>query len=171
MTVPPETNPAEQLENARVGYQAAIDLWINQGSQGWARFNVMLVVNTIIIASIGFAGASQQQQPLLKFLLPIAGFLICAVWFILIRRESAYSDYWVMCARELEEKHLSDPVEIISRGGRFAEGDIVNIEITGQSTEWQMNPLARALRARAAADWMVVILAILYIAIIAQGLL
>jgi len=167
----PANAESARRENALAGYQVAIDLWMNQGNQGWARFSVMLVVNSIIIASIGLVGTSQRQQPLLLFLLPIAGLLICAIWFILIRRESAYSDYWVMSARELEEKFLSDPVEIISRGGLFAEGKTVSVEIGGEPIELRMNTLARALRARAAADWMIAILAILYIAIVVQGLL
>jgi hypothetical protein len=156
-------------EKALIGYQMAVALWTNQGNQSWARFNVMLVVNGIIIAAIGLA-SNQNPQPLLTLLLPFAGLLICAIWFILTRREKAYSDYYVMSARELEEKYLSDPVKTVSRSGLFAEGETVIIEISGKPIELHMGKLARVLNARAAANWIIIILAILHVATIVQRL-
>ena len=31
-------------ENARIGYQAAVGIWIAEGEQTWARFNTMYVL-------------------------------------------------------------------------------------------------------------------------------
>jgi hypothetical protein len=157
-------------ENALIGYQIAVKLWKNQENQGWARFNVMLVVNGIIIAAIGLAD-NQSSQSFLASLLPIAGLLICAVWFIFTRREVSYSVYYAMSARELEEKYLSDPVKTVSRGSLFAQGKVVTFEIDGEPTQLRMGTLARVLRERAIADWIIVILAILYVATIVQRLL
>ena len=42
-------------ENARAGYQAAIDLWTFSSAQGWERFNIMLTANSILIAAIGLS--------------------------------------------------------------------------------------------------------------------
>ena len=165
-----ETNipTSEQVQNALMGYQVAVDLWINQGNQGWSKFNAMLVVNSIIIASIGFVGAGAGQQSSLILALPISGILICAVWYIHVSRDAAYSDYFVMSARELEEKYLSNSVQTISRGGKFAEGENVHIEIGNNSVDMKMSFLARLLRARGAANWIIVILIFLYAAIILQ---
>ena len=73
----------DRIEIALMGYQTAIDLWISQGDQSWARFNVMLVVNTIILAVIGLNPAQNSPLPF-ALLLPIAGLLICIIWFIKI---------------------------------------------------------------------------------------
>jgi len=166
------TDPnSARRENALVGYQMAIELWTNQGVQGWARFNGMLVVNSIIIAVIGLTITSQRQLTVLTFLLPLLGLLLCGIWFVLGRREAQYSDYYIHAARELEEKYLSDPVKVISRGGLFAEGQPVTIEISGKSKELRMSKLAQIFRAKTVANWMIAILAIIYIAAILQALL
>jgi hypothetical protein len=135
-------------ENALAGYQVAISLWTSHGELGWARFNGMLVANSIIIAVIGLTFTSQQQLTAFMVLLSILGLLLCGVWFFLGRREAQYSDYFVLSARELEEKYLT-PLKTISRGGPFAEGQTVTIE----------------------ARWIIVILAILYVATLLQVLL
>ena len=157
-------------ENALIGYQMAISLWTFQGEQSWARFNIMLVANSIVIAVIGLAFTSQRPVAVFTLLLPIVGLLLCGIWFAHTRREAEYSDYDILSARELEEKYLSDPVKTVSRGGLFAEGATVTIEIGGKTTQLRMGRLARSLRAKAAAKWVILILALLYIATILQGL-
>lgn len=125
-------------ENALVGYQMAISLWTYQEEQGWARFNFMLVANSLVIAVIGLALTSQRPLIIFTGLLPVAGLLLCGIWFAVIKRESAYSDYYVLSARELEEKYLFDPVKTVSRGGLFAEGSTVTFEINGKPTNLRM---------------------------------
>jgi len=80
-------------ENARIGYQAAVDLWIAEGEQIWARFNAMLVVNSIIVAVIGFALGGQRMLPVITVSLPIAGLVVCAVWYVLMKRDFEYQAY------------------------------------------------------------------------------
>ena len=48
----------QRVENARIGYQAAVNLATNEISSSWNRYNAFLVANGIIIASIGWALAS-----------------------------------------------------------------------------------------------------------------
>jgi hypothetical protein len=173
----PENEPSQadmdtnSRENALIGYQMAIHLWTYQGEQWWARFNIMLVANSIIIASIGLAITSQHQPTAFTLLLPIVGLFLCAIWFILVRREVGYSDYYIMSARELEEKYLSDSVKTVSRGGLFAEGNPVTIEIGGKRKELRMGRLARVLRAKTAANWVIVIMTVLYFAALLQEML
>jgi hypothetical protein len=152
-------------ENALIGYQMAIHLWTYQGEQWWTRFNIMLVANSIIVASIGFTTTSTQHNSFM-LILPIVGLLLCAIWFILIRREIGYADYYVMSARELEEKYLQNSVKTVSRGGLFAEGKPVNIEIDGKLKELRMNRLARMMRAKTAGNLVILLIASIYIAAI-----
>ena len=160
-----------EIQRVLVGYQVAVDLWMNQGNQAWAKINTMLVVNSIIIASIGFTEVSAGQQSLFTLFFPITGILICVIWFVHVRRDAAYSDYFVMSARELEEKHLASSVQTLSRGGDFSDGKIVEVEIHRGSRKMQMNLLARLMSARAAATWTIVILVLLYLSILIRPIL
>lgn len=45
----------DELENARVKYQAALDLFKSEGQIQWTRYSAMLLVNTVVIGLIGFA--------------------------------------------------------------------------------------------------------------------
>jgi hypothetical protein len=157
---------AARRENALIGYQMAISIFTYQGEQAWTRFNVMLFANSIVIAVIGLAITGPQQLVIFAKLLSIVGLLLCGIWFALMEREAKYSDYYILSARELEEKYLSDPVETLSRGGRLAEGSPVTIEIGSAHEELRMSRLARILRAKTAAKCVIVVLAALYIAII-----
>ena len=158
-------------EDARVGYQVAVNLWTTMGEEGLAIFNAMLVVNSILIAVIGLTITSQERLTVFELLLPILGLLLCSIWFTLGRREAQYSDYYILCARELEEKYLSDSVKTVSRGGLFAEGQKVILEIDGKPLEVRMGKLARIFRAKNIGNWVIIILVSLYIAAIVQGLL
>jgi hypothetical protein len=101
-------NPST-IENARVGYQVAVDLWIFQSSLNWSRFSAMLTANSIITAAIGLVLYSQSSLSLLKIGLPLVGLCLCFLWVILMARGSRFHMYWVSQARELE-KYLSDAV-------------------------------------------------------------
>ena len=128
----------ENCDNARVqkalaGYQAAIDLWTYQGEQWWARFNVMLVANSIVIAGAMLARPSTAADEgstlfvgVFPVLLPIAGLALCVAWWLLIEHERAWAMYYVASARELEGC-LSPCVETVSRGRCFAQGKEVRI--------------------------------------------
>lgn len=161
---------AARKENALIGYQMAISIFIYQGEQAWTRFNIMLFANSIVIAVIGLAITSNPQQVVFARLLSIVGLLLCGIWFVLMQREAKYSDYYILSARELEEKYLSDPVKTVSRGGVLAEGAPVTIEIGGAPKELRMNRLARILRAKNAGMLVIIILALVYIATILPGL-
>ncbi len=156
-------------QKALAGYQAAITLWTYQGEQWWARFNVMLTANSIVItaATVAIVNAPQaaKSTPLFSILaiaLPIAGLLLCASWLVLIKREIAYADYYVRSARELEKKYLSDSVKTASRGALFAEGNKVAFENGGQPLELRMGGLAR-IRTRWVSKFVVLIFGALYI--------
>ena len=156
---------AARRENALIGYQMAINIFWYQGEQVWARFNVMLFANSVVLGSIGLVFTSQHELDVLTLLLSITGLLLCAIWFMQMQREAEYSTYYILAARELEEKYLSDPVKTLSRGGLFAEGKPITLEIGGEPKPLRMSRLAGTLRSRTAATLVIVILAGLYIAI------
>jgi len=92
-------NASDRKEDARVGYQVAVSLWTYEGEQNWARFNVMLVANSIIIAVLGLAATSQlsNQGSLgpLSVVLSVVGLLLSAAWFLITVRGFDYQKYSV----------------------------------------------------------------------------
>ena len=50
---PNDLSKQPDLDNARVGYQVAVSLWIHEGELIWSKFNALLVANSIILAAIG----------------------------------------------------------------------------------------------------------------------
>jgi uncharacterized membrane protein YjgN (DUF898 family) len=122
---------SDGLETVLVGYQMAISLWIHHSEQVWARFNIMFVGHSIVIAAIGLLTTSQTPSPLLATFLSVLGLFLCVLWFFLIRRGNEYAKYYTLSARELEERYLSPHVRTVSRGGLFADGESVNFEIPG----------------------------------------
>jgi hypothetical protein len=107
-------------EDARVAYKTAVDLWITSTNQTWARFNVMLVVNGILLALPGqFAVENKLALPLLWYLLfPFAGIALCYLWGAVLSRGLKYEDCYRNVARELEKTHLSPTVSVVSRGAQ-----------------------------------------------------
>jgi hypothetical protein len=42
-------NEAYRQRSIEVGYQKAVDLWIQEGRAFWMQFNIMMVINILII--------------------------------------------------------------------------------------------------------------------------
>jgi len=147
-----------------VGYQAAIDLWIYMGNQGWDRFNVMLTANAIIIASIGIAMTSNQKlSPTFSIILSVAGFILCLLWISLMMRSSELADYFTLTAREIEEKYLSPTISTVSRGGKLSNGNSITITINGQEISKRLSWPARIMHAKYISYIVIVIFIVLYI--------
>jgi hypothetical protein len=155
-------------DNARIGYQVAVALWIAEGEQIWARFNAMLVVNSIIVAVIGFVLAGQHPLPVLVVVLPLAGLIVCAVWFILMKRDFEYQSYLIYSARETEERYLG-PIRTVSQGGSFVRGEVVELMISGSPVKRRMSWMARQFRDRTTAYVVILVFAVLYIVMLFQA--
>ena len=138
--------PATGLEEARLGYQTAVSLWTHEGNLIWSKFNAMLVANSIVLAGVGFVSNSSSASVLLRTGLSLVGLALCFFWLQFTKRGFDYYTYWVLSARELEEKYLSGGVEIVSRGGRFADGAPVELEISGRTVSLRMSRMSRGLR-------------------------
>jgi hypothetical protein len=109
-----EHENSSTIENARVGYQVAVDLWTFQSGLNWGRFSAMLTANSIITAAIGLVLYSQPSVPLLKKGLPAVGICLCILWVVLMARGSRFHMYWKSQACKLEETYLSDALSTVS---------------------------------------------------------
>ncbi|MBX6752581.1 MAG: hypothetical protein IRY85_23455, partial [Micromonosporaceae bacterium] len=104
----PTDSPSDeaQREDARVAYSSAIALWAYEGESAWSRFNAMLVANSILLAFIGFLYGSDNPPKLPILAVAVFGILFCAVWWVITVRAFDHQSYWVLSARELEERYL-----------------------------------------------------------------
>jgi hypothetical protein len=158
-----ERKNISDIEDARIGYQIAINLWSSEGEENWARFNVMLVANSVIIAVIGLTITNQPPIPSISIGMSVVGLILCITWFLIMRRGFDYQNYYVMSARELEERFLAPVVKTVSRGGAFAEGQPVIIEIGGKPKTLLMSWWSRRSRAKYISEIVIFIFAAIYI--------
>ena len=113
---------ADALENARLGYQVAVNLWTYQGNLNWNRFNAMLTANGVIVSVIGLVLSSESRLTAFVVVLPAVGLVLCALWAVFAARGFAYHKYWSSRARELEESYLAPAVRTVSRAGSPRKG-------------------------------------------------
>jgi len=111
-----ETNDKNEiLENARIGYQAAINLMIGQSQVYWSKFNALIVANSIIIV----ASATIITMRGNLFIIPLMiasfiGILLNLIAIKMLERSNKFHDYWRNKAKKLEEDFLNKPVNTIS---------------------------------------------------------
>ncbi len=114
----------KRLENIRVGYHVAAQLWVYEGQALWSAFNAMLVANAIVVAAEGASGGALiERQPVLRWVMPMFGLLLSLLWYALVDRGFTIHDYRVLSTRDLE-RYL-EPVETVSRGAIVNAGDQV----------------------------------------------
>jgi len=135
-----------KIENARVGYQVATNLWIYEGETLWSKFNALLVANSIILGSIGISMTASSRLVVFSMGMPIIGIILCGLWFLLTKRSFEFYVYWIFSAREIEERYLKGSVQTISRGGKFADGEKVEITIGGERKQRLMRGWGRLFR-------------------------
>ena len=156
----------EILENARVAYQAAVSLRTSRADELWSQFNALVTANSIILAVETFTIDSGSSPHFLSIGMAIIGLLLCLIWCVLHVRGVAFTGYYLFSAREIEERFLKDEVEILSRGGDFAEGKIVDFSLTEQKHSERMNLIGRILRVRSVAYLVILTFASVHLAIL-----
>ena len=124
------TNSDSAADKIKLGYEKAIELWIYEGQLIWARFNAMLIENTIVVTIIGFFVTKDPTPYLVTCILSAAGIVLCMAWYIMMQRGFGYYKYWIFSARELEGKLTG--LNTVSRGGNLAEGKPVLFEFDGR---------------------------------------
>jgi len=161
-----ESGNQDKKEDARIDYQVATTLWTYEGQLVWSKFNAMLVANSIVLAVIGLGISSQLELPIFTIGMPIAGLFFCAMWFLVTKRGFDNYVYWIRSARELEERHLTDIVETVSRGGDFAAGKEVQLTINGETRKYRMSWFGRLLKVEWASYLIIGVFAVIYLIIL-----
>jgi hypothetical protein len=130
-------------EKMVVGYQAAIDMINAQSADNWARFNALLVSNSVLLAAVGFVLTEKLRVPVSIWLSTGIGcgfgFLLCVLWWLLILRGDSYIRYWNAVARELENRLHS--FNLLRRGQQYGGGGQVVVGM-GQGEAFQMHYVA-----------------------------
>jgi hypothetical protein len=143
----PGSVPAvREMEDARVGYQTAVSLWVYEGTLICSKYNALLVANSIVLAVTGFTANTERPPISLRVGLPVVGVVLCAFWLLLTKRGFDNYVYWVLSAREIEDKYLPD-VQTVSRGGRFADGSPVVMSLRTGSVGLRMSKTSRLFKA------------------------
>jgi len=159
-----------KAEHAEVGYQVAASLWTYEGTQNWARFNVMLVANSIVIAIIGLVLTSEHPKQSVSFVMSLVGLFLCLAWFLITKRGFDYQGYYVKSTRELEERFLAETVKTASRGSIFAKGEVVTIELNGKPTTVQMSWWSRWASASHISITVILLFSIVYLLALLQAI-
>ena len=102
------------MENARVGYQVASNLWIYEGGTLWSKFNALLVANSVVLSALGLSMSAASPLRVFSIGMPVVGIILCVMWFLLTERSFRFYKYWIWSAREIEEQYLNVPLRIIS---------------------------------------------------------
>jgi hypothetical protein len=165
-----DNTDAAQIEDVRVGYQVAVSLWTYEGAQNWARFNVMLVANSITLALLGLVVTSERPAPSISVVMSLVGLVLCSAWFLITKRGFDYQKYYVLSARELEEHFTSSVIRTVSRGGSFADGHLVTLEVGGKAKELQMSWWSRRASAGDISIFVIVLFAVVYVLALLQAI-
>lgn len=108
----------DEMENARIGYQVAVDLWTFQSTLNWSRFNAMLTANSIILAIFGVSlQAGNSVVSNIRFFQTVllsVGLFLCLFWIVLTARGNDYHRYWIKEARDIEIKYFRHQFSTIS---------------------------------------------------------
>ena len=141
-----DTVGRNDIENARIAYQVASNLWSSGATEFWSKFNALLLANSIVIGSTVISLTA--SKPFLKFpiYLSIAGIMLCILWFLLTTRSFEIMKYWIYSTREIEEKFQSAFPKTVSRGADFTDGKRVSITISGHPNLLRMCFFGRLLR-------------------------
>jgi hypothetical protein len=171
---PKEALSPEEMENVRIGYQVAVNLWWYLGDLVWAKYNAMLVVNGIVAAAIGIGLTSQQPAPILTIGLSVVGLVLCVLWFQLVELGFGLFVPYIAAARELEEKYL-DRVKVVSRGTEVVQGKSMNYEIEkgGEpiTLSVQLTDIARKAETQKTAKLVIAVFAAAYVIMLIQALI
>lgn len=167
-----EKKPEEDtftIENARIGYQAAIEMWAHCGDEAWSRFNVMLVAHSILIAIAGSALLKDAPLVSLTFVLSAAGIVLSALWAIMMERAFAYQNYFLISARDIEESGGMAPITTISRGKNFQDIESFLEQKSRRSLGRFRKSVHKHIYAEKASYMVITVFGVIYLALSAVG--
>jgi hypothetical protein len=133
------SNEAANLHSIEVGYQKAIDLWIQEARLFWTQFNIIVVINVLII-TLAY-NKSYSVSP--AFISPAIGLVLCLAWIAMMQRTRAYFKYWASAVKELECKLPGSQIQTVTRGALYGDGKRVELEIGDEKHTLQIGWMSR----------------------------
>lgn len=107
-----KNNEKLKIDRAIAKYTVAINKNNSESEVLWNRYNAMLVFNTILITAIGMSYQNDVNLPLLiRIFLPLAGLIVCYLWYLVTSRGFTWINFWISTARKIEEKYLKDSLQ------------------------------------------------------------
>jgi hypothetical protein len=158
-------NSSEQLD-ARTAYQVAANLYMQENTVTWARFNTMVMVNGIVAAaaSITSGGTYQLYFPII---FAFAGLILCFLWWNMMTRGFLYHDVWRDAAYSLERQFFSEHIQTLHYGDQLRPKQIdskstsVNIQIRNEA-EPRKHKIPTYGRARIYARGVIILFGVIY---------
>src|SRR4051812_32678421 len=81
----------------------------------WSRFNIMVAANSVIITGTGVAASHQTDLYWLARALPIAGFLLCIMWIMMMIRAFMYHELWRTSTCEIEKEFSESSIRTLEK--------------------------------------------------------
>lgn len=147
MAIKKLTKPQE-LEDARIKYQAAISLFTSEGQILWNRFGAMLAINTLLI---GFIGIAHNPPKILQIGISVVGIIFCSFWYQMTKRGFMWIKNWIVEANNIEGQ-IDGQINPVKNGAEF------RLKIGSDLTE-QISL------------WMILIIGLIYVLIIVVNLI
>jgi hypothetical protein len=109
---------APEPDDARMAYEVAAQLYMQENAVTWARFSVMLAAHALVLAATGIAmqNIDESRLILLARALPIGGLLLCVLWWGMMTRGFAYHDVWRDAAYAIERHSFGGRVSTLRYG-------------------------------------------------------
>jgi len=163
---PKTTLDTTTLEIAKLGYEAAIQLWMGETQNRMSEYNAMLVANSLILAAVGFSYQITNFYPPVKYFLPIVGLAICLVWYMSGKRAVEQAIFHIYFARELEGKYFSGVFKHLHNGHLFGRGQPIEFILEGKPRIRRMKFWGRLVKRQVFFNFIILIFAIMYIAVL-----
>jgi hypothetical protein len=164
MSTESETDRGGRQLDARTAYQVAANLYMQENAITWSRFNIMLTANSIIIAATGVAAGGAHPLYLLAATLPVAGCVLCFIWWKIMARGFVYHNMWRDSAYSIERSFFSDglnPINTLHFADQLRSEGRVEVPVPGKGARPHDVPTRdRAMRF---ANWVIWMFAALYI--------
>ncbi len=126
----------------------------------------MLVANSVVVAGLSFVLINQGSSFYLKIFLAIIGLIICLSWFLIAKRHRDYLAYYILSARELEEKFLGNNVTTLSRGGIYSNGKSVKLTINDAEINLRMSFWSRIVKGEIASYAIILVFVAIYVGVL-----
>jgi hypothetical protein len=163
------SNKQNEIEY-RDKYSTAIQLLTYEGQVAWSRYNAMVTAQSIFIAIVVGILVNRQLVVFIPFL-SLMAILICFFWLVMTIRNFAMLKYYILCARELEEKIWPPNKDLyynfFKRGDLFRENRTVEFVLNEDPKKYHKRPdMGRLIDTNWAAYFIICLFIILHLLII-----